>query len=225
MKHLFDWDDWEHKTQLTRTLVRYPTVHREDQLPVNIIKPDLKLGPWIAGGACLRWFQNKPVGEHSDIDIFCKDEKQASDIIKYINDIIKYINELSLSNFNNGYSTTVFKSNNAHTFNIHADNRDWKLQVITCKYFDNIQDAIDSFDLTVCQIATTGNEWILGKNTAKDINERNLRFNNITKQSPKRLIKYWTYGFNPVPGTIETIQQHESCSWDFVGTEDYDNTL
>lgn len=217
----FDFEDaWAEKPkkQLSKNLFSYPTVHKEDQLPVNIIKPDLKSGPWIAGGACLRWFQNKSVGKHSDIDVFCKNEKQAIRLMEYIKDGI------GLSNFN-GNSSYTFKSDNAHTFTIHAENREWKIQVITCKYFDNIQDVIDNFDLTVCQIATTGNEWVLGEQTAKDINERNLRFRHITKQTPKRLIKYWTYGFTPVPGMIETIQQHENCSWNFVGSEEYDNTL
>lgn len=229
MSKLFGWpfaSEWKAeplvskkpKTQLSNKLFLYPTVHKEDQLPVNIIKPDLKSGPWIAGGACLRWFQNKPVGQHSDIDVFCKNEKQANDLIEYIN------NEIGLTNFI-GYTICVFKSDNAHTFNVHSDGRDWKIQVITCKYFNNIQDVIDSFDITVSQIATTGNEWILGEQTAKDINERNLRFRRINKHTPKRLIKYWTYGFNPVPGTIEAIQQHPICSWNFLGSEEYDNTL
>lgn len=226
MSKLFGWD-WTFdeipvlmtpRTELSKTLIKYRTVHQTDQLPVNIIMPDLKSGPWIAGGACLRWFQNKPVGEHSDIDVFCKNEKQATMLIEHINHI-------GLLTHGNGYSTEIIKTDNACTFKINANGQEWKIQVITCKYFDNIQDVIDSFDLTVCQIATTGNEWVLGDQTAKDINERNLRFIHITKQTPKRLIKYWTYGFNPIPGTIETIQQHESCSWNFVGSEDYDNTL
>ena len=88
MSNLFDFD-WDAlptlkklKTELTKSLFLYPTVHYEDQLLVNIISPDLKDGPWIAGGACLRWFQNQPVGEHSDIDVFCKNEKQAQKLIK-----------------------------------------------------------------------------------------------------------------------------------------------
>ena len=62
---LFDDIDWlvkKPKKELSKSLLLYPTVHKEDQLPVNIIMPDLNTGPWIAGGACLRWFQNNPVG-------------------------------------------------------------------------------------------------------------------------------------------------------------------
>jgi hypothetical protein len=207
------------KKELWKELYKYPTVHNEDQLPVNIIKPDLKNGPWIAGGACLRWFQNIPVGEHSDIDVFCKNEKQAENLIDYIK------NHLGLAHYHNGHAHVVIKTANACTFNIHANSRDWKVQIITCKYFDTIKEVIDNFDISVCQLATAGNEWILGDNTAKDIHERNLRFNHITKQAPKRLIKYWTYGFNPVEGTIEAIQEHKDSSWDFAGEDDYANTF
>ena len=225
MSNLFDFD-WgpmpftkkKPRQELAKKLFLYPTAHKEDQLLVNIISPDLKDGPWIAGGACLRWFQNQPVGEYSDIDVFCKNEKQAQKLIDYIK------NEVGLSHFN-GHTSTIIKTDNACTFNVNANSRNWKLQIITCKYFDTIQDVVASFDITVCQVATSGNEWILGTDTAKDINEKNLRFNRITNQTPKRLVKYWTYGFTPVPGTIETIQNHENCTWNFVGTIDYDNTL
>ena len=200
-----------------RTLHPYRTVHQTDQLPVNIIDPSLKKGPWIAGGACLRWFQNTPV-DKSDIDVFCRNELQATMLIEHINHI-------GLSNYSNGYSTEVIKTDNACTFKINANGQEWKIQVITCKYFNTIQDVIDHFDISVCQVATTGNEWILGEKTAKDIHERNLRFNRINKHAPKRLIKYWIYGFNPVPGTIEEIQRNTDISWDYANDEEYSNVI
>lgn len=214
-KHL---DYWPVVKKELGLLFNFQTVHEEDQLPVNIIEPDLKNGPWIAGGACLRWFQNKPVGKHSDIDVFCKNEKQAEKLIDYIRHI-------GLSTHGNGSAHVIIKTDNACTFSINANNKDWKIQVITCKYFNTIQEVIDNFDISVCQVATTGNEWILGNNTAKDINSHSLRFNYISKQSPKRLIKYWTYGFIPIPGTISMIQQHKDSSWDFICDDDYANTF
>lgn len=197
------------------TLLKYQTVHPDDQLPVNLVEPDLDNGPWIAGGACLRWFQNKPVGEHSDIDVFCKDALQ-------VEKILQNINNSGLSVYN-GSVYLLMTTKNAVTFEIKANNQKWKLQIITCKYFDTIQDVINHFDITVCQVATTGNEWILGDMTARDINTRSLRFNRITNQSPKRLIKYWSYGFTPVEGTLETVQ--ESVLWDYALTPEYDNAL
>lgn len=207
------------KEELGKVLQKYKTVHPYDSLPVNIIKPDIDEGPWIAGGACLKWIQNQPVGRHSDIDVFCKNEHQAKKLIDYIT------NHLGLKNHNNGYTQKLFKTDNATTFGIEANRMHWKIQIITCDYFNNIQEVINRFDITVCQVATTGNEWILGEKTAKDINQRNLRFNKITNAAPKRLIKYWCYGYTPVPGTIEAIQNHSQCNWDFTNDEEYANAL
>ncbi len=206
------------KAELEKVLQKYKTVHFNDYLPINIIKPDIDEGPWIAGGACLKWIQNQPVGKYSDIDVFCKNEQQAKELIDYI------ANHLGLKN-HNGYTQKLFESKNATTFSIDANYNHWKIQVITCNYFNSIQEVIDLFDLSVCQVATTGNEWILGEKTAKDINQRNLRFNKITSAAPKRLIKYWTYGYTPVSGTIEVIQNHPDCNWDFTNDEEYANAL
>jgi hypothetical protein len=206
------------KFELPKVLSKYPTVHPNDQLPVNIINPDIDKGPWIAGGACLKWFQGMPVGKYSDIDVFCKNESQANRLIDFIS------NDLGLKN-HSGHALPLFKTDNATTFSIEANFNHWKLQIITCNYFNSIQEVIDRFDITVCQVATAGNEWILGEKTAKDINQRILRFNKITNASPKRLIKYWTYGYTPETETIEAIQNHADCSWDFINDEEYANSL
>jgi hypothetical protein len=206
------------KIELGKFLQKYKTVHPTDYLPINIINPDIDNGPWIAGGACLKWIQNQPVGKYSDIDVFCKNEQQAKKLIDFIT------NDLGLKN-HSGDVRQLFKTDNATTFIIEANSNHWKLQIITCNYFNSIQEVIDCFDITVCQVATTGNEWVLGERTAKDINQRNLRFTKITNAAPKRLIKYWTYGYTPEPGTIEAIQNHPDCSWDFTNDEEYVNSL
>lgn len=205
-------DDYRRTGKLPTSLNTYHTVHKDDQLAVNIIMPDSKDGPWIAGGACLRWFQNRPLGSFADIDVFCKDEHQAKQLIKKLQSLPYQV------------SASIIETNNAHTFSIADSGKQWKIQVITCKYFECMEDVINSFDISVCQVATAGHEWILGENTVRDINERKLRFRHFTPQAPKRLIKYWTYGFTPVPGTLEDINNNKSI-WDFAGSEDYDNSL
>ena len=64
-------------------IVNFPTIHRDDSEPLTIIWPDINQGPWIAGGACLRWYQGQPVGE-SDIDVFCANAEQAQRIINEV---------------------------------------------------------------------------------------------------------------------------------------------
>lgn len=193
----------------------YSTVHKDDYTAVRMINPNLLNGPWIAGGACLSWFDNRSSQVPGDIDVFCKTEKQAMKIIQTLEEGFE------------GYEITVIcKTANASTFSVnYVDDKKWTIQVITCRYFDCIQDVIESFDISVCQVATDGNQWYLGKDTAKDINQKNLRITTIKPASLKRLIKYWTYGYTPVPGTIEAIQQNSVCDWDFIDTEPYENLI
>lgn len=192
----------------------YPVIHVDDWLPVTAIDPDMKDGPWIAGGAALAWFKKTSVGIHKDIDVFCRDEEQAK---KTINRVMKVFN---VSKHN------IFESDNATTIPVAKGELNWKIQVITCRYFKSIHDVISSFDISVCQVATTGYEWILGDNTAKDIRQNNLRFNTITSQSIKRLVKYWTYGYIPVEGTLEKIQQSDAaCLNDFSSDQEYSNAF
>jgi hypothetical protein len=144
-------------------VVDFPCVHRSDSEPITLIWPDAKNGPWIAGGAPLRWWQGQSVGEN-DIDVFCANAKQAEEVIERIKEY--------------GRWTRKYDSDNATTLGYWSkgdSNKSWTIQVIKRRYFDSLQAVIDSFDMTVCEIGTGGNEWLLNQHTAKDIRERNLR--------------------------------------------------
>jgi hypothetical protein len=201
-------------------VLSYVAIPDEDRFPVNIVKPNLKHGPWIAGGAPLLWFQNITV-KSGDIDVFCKNEAQA-------NKLIDFINSLDLTEYN-GYASKIIQTKNATTFQVYCDSPgfkgDWRIQIITCRYFNTCQEVIDNFDITVCQVATCGNEWILGDQTAYDIANRNLRFRQLTKDAPKRLVKYWTYGYTPVENTLEQIINNVDTNWNFRGEEEYHNVF
>jgi hypothetical protein len=103
----------------------------------------------------------------------------------------------------------------------------WTIQVITRRYFGSLQEVIDNFDITVCEIGTAGNEWIMGTSTARDIRERNLRFKMpLQPDALKRLTKYWAYGYRPVDGTLAAIQNNPNAKWQFGSeTEDYQNAF
>lgn len=192
----------------------YPCVHRLDQEPVNVIQPDPDEGPWIAGGAALRWYQGQAVG-NNDIDVFCADARQAQEVIA------------SVKSFNRFH--VKHESDNAVTIEYH--HRDdwstcWTIQIIIRRYFASMQEILDNFDITVCQIGTCGNEWVMAPQTARDIRERNLRFTGSLKaESVKRLTKYWVYGYRPVPGTLESLQSDPSIKWKFEETGDYENAF
>lgn len=196
-------------------IIQFPTVHRDDSEPLTIIWPSVDQGPWIAGGACLRWYQNQPVGE-SDIDVFCANAKQAAEVIERIKSY--------------GRHSVKFESENAVTLSYHSKEswtQSWTIQVITRRYFNSLEEVINSFDISVCEVGTAGNEWKLGTFTARDIRERNLRFKMpLQPDAMKRLVKYWTYGYRPIDGTVDAIQNNPNGKWQFgAETEDYQNAF
>jgi hypothetical protein len=195
-------------------IVDFPTVHKEDSEPFTIIWPDLERGPWIAGGAALRWWQGQPVGE-SDIDVFCANAKQAEEIIANIKSY--------------GRWQRKFESDNATTLSYWSKentSKQWTIQIIKRRYFDSLQEVINSFDMTVCEIGTSGNDWVLGKETAKDIRERNLRLKYpLQSDALKRVVKYWTYGYRPVEGVLDAVQNNPVGKWEFSIEGDYENAF
>jgi hypothetical protein len=195
-------------------VVDFPTVHKEDSEPLTLIWPDIKQGPWIAGGAALHWWQGQPVGD-SDIDVFCASAKQAEEVIERIKDY--------------GRWQRKHESDNAVTLSYWSKNdsfKIWTIQIIKRRYFKSLEDIINSFDMTVCEIGTGGNEWVLGKQTAKDIRERNLRLKMpLQPDALKRVVKYWTYGYLPVEGVLEAVQNNPVGKWQFKLDEDYQNVF
>lgn len=207
-------DPPEIKSDKEVKIIYYTTVHKDDLEPVSIIKPDAEKGPWIAGGAALRWYQGQPVGQ-SDIDVFCRSPRQAQLLIE---DIKSY-----------GRVMVKFESDNATTLSYHRKDDwagEWTIQVIKRRFFNSLEEVINSFDITVCEIGTGGNEWTLGPFTARDIREKNLRFKlPLQPDAPKRLTKYWTYGYRPVEGTVEQICNNPETRWSFASDEEYSNAF
>lgn len=195
-------------------VVDFPCVHQNDSEPVTLIWPDAKNGPWIAGGAALRWWQGLPVGEN-DIDVFCANARQVESVVERIKDY--------------GRWQRKYETDNAITLSYWSkgnSSKTWTIQIIKRRYYKNLQEVIASFDMTVCEIGTGGNEWELGASTAKDIRERNLNFKlPLQPDALKRLIKYWTYGYRPVDGTLEAIQNNPIGKWEFAIDEDYNNAF
>jgi hypothetical protein len=195
-------------------LLHLPTIPSDDHEPVSIINPNIKQGPWIAGGAALRWYQDQTVGEN-DIDVFCANAKQAAEIIDRIKSYGRY--------------SVKYESENAVTIGYSKKGTfitSWTIQIITRRYFSSMQEVIDNFDISVCQVGTCGNEWVLGNNTAKDIREKNLRMiMPLHPDAPKRLTKYWVYGYRPVPNLLDAIIANPETRWQFSSEEDYNNAF
>lgn len=199
-----DIPSWNESSQV------FNTVHYNDWTPVHLISPDMKTGPWIAGGAVLHWYQHTPIGQ-SDIDVFCKDDKQAQKLVKQFK----------------GYNCchVAYESDNATTFKfftVKEPIRSWTIQIIVKNYFNSPEEIIERFDISACKLVTDGYSYILGENTAADIRTKTLRMDYpIRSDSPKRFVKYIAYGYRPVEGLYNNIVNNSEIDWNFTQESDY----
>lgn len=148
-------------------------------------------GPWIAGGALHRTYRKLPLSD-SDVDVFFKNKEQLD----------KYLLELNGNALSTGkYSvTTYIVSEWHHTMVVSYMDTEWKIQCVSFKYFDTIEDLFRSFDINLCCIAYDGNNVVIEENVLNQIQNNNLKFNpksiNYPSVTLKRLVKYIKMGYN-----------------------------
>jgi len=147
-------------------------------------------GPWIAGGSLHRTYRKIPL-TNADVDVFFKNKEQFE----------KFVYDLSVSSVTAGYNieSTIYSEWHC-TLTIKYMDVDWKIQCVTFKYFDNIEELFKSFDINVCRIAYDGTNVIYGENILNEINSNKLKFNEGSIYYPsvtlKRLVKYVKMGYD-----------------------------
>jgi len=180
-------------------------VHEDDREIVFQLDLDWKKGPWVAGGAPLQWYQNKPI-DKSDIDIYFKDERSFNKLFKKLAPQEFPDKKAKLDLFNFGNKNVDFeikyKSDNAVSLLYKGTHR---VQLIKKRFYDTPEEIISDFDISVCQVVTDGYKIYFAPGTVKDINEKNLRIVNMRPEVIKRYIKYQAYGYKPVSGTLDLI--------------------
>lgn len=197
-------------------------VHEDDRALIEFINPKFETGPWIAGGACLNWYQGKNAGG-ADIDIFVANEEQLKEVKRKL---------MSLS-FTRKKEVDVRGTANyeVRTSDIQSGMLTMlrEVQVIEFKFFKSAKELIDNFDFSVVQIATDGNSIVLGDTTAHDIKHKILRIGGYAGHPSviKRVVKYVSYGYRPAPGLFEAIKDSPNTKWVYKDYEpyDYDNQL
>jgi hypothetical protein len=192
-------------------LYYYPVVDDADQPIMRIIEPNMKNGPWVAGGAALGWYNNKQVKDN-DIDVFCSSEEQQ----------IMLTNRFkTMRNV-----TTKHSSDFATTFYVEIEREGWTVQIIKCRYLNSAEEIIKAFDISVCEVVTDGIKFVLGDNTAYDIKHKLLRMKiPVRPDAIKRFAKYYSYGYTPVEGLFDLVVNNPAGSTEFTVDGDYNNAL
>ncbi len=144
----------------------------------KIICKGLKPGVWVAGGALRDMIEGKDI--RSDIDYFATSEAALKSQIPPNNN----------------------SKQNAHNISVVLDGL--KHQFITINYYENAKKLLDSFDFTICQLATDGNFLYCGDYTLFDIARHRLQVHKITYAvaSMRRLIKYCSYSYRACDGCL-----------------------
>jgi len=147
-------------------------------------------GPWIAGGCLHRTYRKLPL-TNADVDVFFKNKEQFE----------QFVSAISLTSLFSGYKieSTIYSEWHC-TLTIKYMDVDWKIQCVTFKYFDNIEELFKSFDINVCRIAYDGTNVVYGENVLNEINSNKLKFNEGSIYYPsvtlKRLVKYVKMGYD-----------------------------
>ena len=201
---------------------------------LKLISTSMETGPWIAGGASLKWYQGQGVGS-GDIDIWCRDQIQ-----------FERVHNL-LSNEYSRFFTLSYQTDNAISFEYNVPQEDqnllknllynnpthmnpnvrtfYKIQLICRKFFSKPQDIIDCFDFTICQVVTDGVSVVVGKRTHYDIKHKILRFAGEVnpKAALRRFTKYLCKGYRPVDGMVSQILALPDIAFEnWGGSDPYD---
>jgi hypothetical protein len=173
--------------------------HRSDQKFVDMIRPNMATGPWIAGGAVLKWKRGLSVNQ-SDIDVFFKDVHQFSDTFSRL---------MRSADFE-----VCWDSANAIT--LRQRDHTQKIQLIKLKYFESADAVLSAFDFSVCKMITDGIDTKVGSNTIADIKNKQLNVDEINPLAIiKRIMKYSSYGYSPSPTLIDMLrEQDDNIKWD-----------
>jgi hypothetical protein len=177
------------KTTLNLFLKHLPTASMLEYL-IELLPKCTENGPWIAGGSLHRTYRKIPL-TNADVDVFFKNKEQFE----------QFVAAISLSSLFSNYKieSTIYSEWHC-TLTIKYMDTEWKIQCVTFKYFDNIEELFKSFDINVCRIAYDGNNVVYEDGILNDIKTNKLRFNQGSIYYPsvtlKRLVKYVKMGYD-----------------------------
>lgn len=182
---------------------------QNDKIVLSIIKPHLVYGPWIAGGAAIKWYNGQNV-DLSDIDVFCRTDEQYNNVF----------DSLKRDEF-----SVVCQTPNATTFKFIGWDEDiifdTTVQLVK-KTYESCESVLNDFDIVACKIATDGVKFEMMEGVKDHIATKTLHTVNVRPSLPKRFGKYYAYGYKPTKETLEALLFTET-EIDFSNMDEYDH--
>lgn len=166
---------------------------------------DLVEGPWVAGGSVKRLIQNEPF--KADIDIFFSSEIQRKQYLEKIEGMLVNKKLKQFKNYIDTKHTTMFFIEDK---SIQCLNECLEVQLISRRYYDDIEALFSDFDFSICCFATDGDNIITTEEVLEDLVNKqfSLSSTNSACNTLFRLRKYMKNNYLPIPGTITKIVTH-----------------
>lgn len=162
-----------------------------------VIRPNMRNGPWIAGGAVRHWLQGELVS--SDVDVYVRSEEQQRDLNARLQSA-GYVQHYATKN------AITYKGN--FTINTVVD-----IQVIIKDFHKSAEDVLETFDFAQSQLVTDGYE-VYGNPLW---NNDELIVDGYKPESVlKRFIKYYVYGYKVKPGTLTEWSKDKKLNYNFM---------
>lgn len=176
-------------TELYHALRRLPQVNDE--------------GPWVAGGAVRRTMTGEPLT--SDIDFFFRSNRQYNNFLEEAMSLgTKLIssNDMNVSMVLPADYSTLHLQGTPKTAQ-----EELKVQAIKFRYYESLEQVIDSFDFTLSQFGFDGEYIYMSDFALWDVARKKIVPHKITyaTSSLRRLLKYGAQGFSVCSGGLSEI--------------------
>lgn len=202
------------------SMLKLPEISDRERVLLELIQPDLYTGPWIAGGAVLRWLNQEALGNH-DLDVFCRTHQQFQNLVDVFESAtceIRFVPRISKSRVSG--VERQYSSVHAITWKIGIDGVYHTVQLIKTPRLST-SELFGAFDIRVCRMATDGVMFIAAPGALEDFHNRRLT---VTLPSHKycmqRIAKYMCYGYDPDWSVIQQILDSEEYS-EVGNSDDY----
>jgi hypothetical protein len=171
---------------LVKTRMNIP---RQDNKIFSQVDFNIEHGPWIAGGAPLRWHHGVNVGR-ADMDIFVANKAQFDRLYNILSPIYDQF----------------YESANAVSFR----GTGIRIQLIK-KFFASAEELLGHFDIRVCQFLTDGKTCLATKEAIEDDKSKQINFTRFNPENAiKRTLKYMSYGYSLSPESISKIESGDT---------------
>lgn len=219
------WESTEEAEFLTRTNTTFSKIKISDLKDRGIenklfdaIINQLPTGVFIAGGFMVSLLQQDR--KSKDIDLFCDSERSFKEICNLLLDppakkegedddlwpFRDYICQTDIQQFNQANSNKDIRFIKFK----HKEDKRPEIQVMKMAWYESAEHVIDTFDLTISQIATDGEFIYMNPLTPMDLASKKLVLHRMQfpASTIRRIIKYANKGYYACPGSLVNISKN-----------------